>query len=474
MDGPVTVLECSATLQTLLLPGDRECKFVDPFDKLDIRAPSLRYLCLELSYACLHPQPNIAQFLSLTVLRLEQAPHTVLPRLHDGMTPLLPNLRHFGFDQWHSLISKRQFGNEVDDSMVGAFVDFVFAYAGQLRVLQLFIAIADIHSVIPVVTAVFRCSELRTLWFKPVISTAKIAAQLPTFYACPNHHALHTLPHLQWLALDWFWAMGDSVPQVLRACPNLRHLRSQNMGGFPVLPLISRYCPKLVSLCLDISDVVEPFTTAIPPEHYGAAAERARWRGQPVPPVTWPCLERLTIGSMDDEYDDAKMQRVGKQRFANMLTLLTDAPRLRFLFLDITHGDLCCSIHEDDMYKFAKQLPSLQSIGWVSHNSFDDWVLEYGRMGRAGPDPRKPPPRRVVSIDELVWQDVHLHDEDESAALLQTGIDALDKDCFHFSQARTRGGESGREGFLRRFPRMSRQQRRQPQCLLRAADRQRG
>ena len=110
VDGPSVVLECSSTLQTLLLPRDRWDKGVSPIDHVDIRAPSLTFLSLHMSRSPSDFQPAIHRFSNLTTLRLLKSPHTVLPQLHDGMARVLPALRHSVFEQRSLFHNAREFG----------------------------------------------------------------------------------------------------------------------------------------------------------------------------------------------------------------------------------------------------------------------------------------------------------------------------------------------------------------------------
>ena len=196
-DGQSVVAECSSTLQTLLLP---QARGEDPFDKLDIRAPSLRHLTLALSSLRPDARPATPRLSSLTALRFLNAPHTVLPRLHDGLVPLLPNVRQFGFEQWSHLHSDREFGAEaaVTDVMVSAYVDFLHCYAGQLRTLYLKVALNNHNDVLPVLHAAFGCSELRMLhWNYAFVHKLAVMTE---------HPDLPLLPHLHTLAIHWGWA----------------------------------------------------------------------------------------------------------------------------------------------------------------------------------------------------------------------------------------------------------------------------
>ena len=95
----IVVLECSATLRTLLLPHNGWRNNEPLFGSLDIRGPQLDYLCVHMHCSTLPWPPVTIHFSAVTVLRLTDARHTVLSQLHNGMVRRLPNLRHIAFDQ---------------------------------------------------------------------------------------------------------------------------------------------------------------------------------------------------------------------------------------------------------------------------------------------------------------------------------------------------------------------------------------
>ena len=225
---------------------------------------------------------------------------------------------------------------------------------------------------------------------------------------------LPLLPHLHTLAIDWVWAAGPAmVTAVLRACPSLWHLDNMCLRGFPAMPLIAQLCPHLQTLWMDHSDVIEPILCPLPTPLVAGQSARGRGRGRsgrhgrgragqeaggsqassstpPAAAVSWLALEHLSIISRDQQHTTSNRDRLGRPRIASTLAMLSSAPRLRYLFLDLMDAGLALDIGE--MRHFVEQLPSMRSIGWVNFKPAEwEWVRQCGWRGKGQkPEGAKP------------------------------------------------------------------------------------
>ena len=253
------------------------------------------------------------------------------------------------------------------------------------------------------------------------------------------------------------------------------------------MPLIAHLCPHLETLMMADSDVIEPILRPINQSAiFNPFGQGQVWSGGHVrnrggegaivelrPPaggqassctqspsaVAWPALEHLFLVSCEQYHGTDKFERIGRERVASTLPLLSSAPRLRVLFLDLVHGvcgDYSFPLSVVDMCNFAEQLPSLRSIGDVDIGELGyGWVRRYERRGER--EQRRACDRSVAQlgsakrrhrIEQIVAHNVRIQEEDGTAERLHDMLDAVEENTFRFELARLFDGCTGREAFL--------------------------